>query len=156
MSADAKLTSSSETAEPIPALVPYDMNRLVSRLNQNLSAKLRRRRLTLQHWRVLVVLAGSHDGCTLSTLVERTMVPQSTLSRLVDRMERAGMVSRRPGRDDFRFIEIWLTPAGRTIHDQTLPLAAAEYQAAVSGFSADELTQLKGFFDRMRRNLAIE
>lgn len=42
---------------PLEELLPYLMNRLVNRLNRNLSARLRREGLTFQHWRVLLVLA---------------------------------------------------------------------------------------------------
>ncbi len=58
--------------EPAPLLddfLPYLMNRLVSRLNRNLDTKLRRQRLTFQHWRVLAVLTA-HDPSTVSALAE--------------------------------------------------------------------------------------
>ena len=52
-------------------LLPYLMNRLVSRLNQNLGERLRRRGHSFQEWRVLAVLAAD-DGITLSQLAEAT------------------------------------------------------------------------------------
>ena len=39
-------------------LLPYLMNRLVARLNQNLGEDLRKRGFTFQDWRVLAVLAS--------------------------------------------------------------------------------------------------
>src|SRR5690349_5606556 len=93
-------------APTLDDLVPYLMNRIVSRLNQNLTEKLRVRRLTFQHWRVLAALYRS-DGQTMSELVEWTVIPQSTLSRLIDRMAGARLLVRRHARRaDSRFIEV--------------------------------------------------
>jgi hypothetical protein len=77
-------------------LLPYLMNRLVARLNQNLGERLRRRGYSFQEWRVLAVLAA-HDGITLSQLADATVMPQPTVSRLVARLERRQFLRRRPG-----------------------------------------------------------
>jgi hypothetical protein len=87
-------------------LLPYLMNRLVARLNQNLGERLRRHGYSFQEWRVLAVLAG-HDGITLSQLADAAVIPQPTVSRLVARWrvgsffgaarERAIRASSRPG-----------------------------------------------------------
>jgi DNA-binding MarR family transcriptional regulator len=78
-------------------LLPYLMNRLVARLNQNLGERLRRRGYSFQEWRVLAVLAA-HDGITLSQLADATVMPQPTVSRLVARLERRQFLRRRPRR----------------------------------------------------------
>ena len=61
-------------------LLPYLMNLLVARLNQNLSERLRRRGYSFQEWRVLAVLAA-HDGITLSQLADATVIPQPRVNR---------------------------------------------------------------------------
>jgi DNA-binding MarR family transcriptional regulator len=144
---------------PVPTLdqlTPYLLNRVVSRLNQNLAEKLRAHRLTFQHWRVLAALYRA-DGQTLSELVEWTVVPQSTLSRLVDRMVAARLVLRRPARrEDSRFIEVWLSDKGRLVYEEIVPLALAEHETALAGFSAEEAARFSAALRRMMRNLGIE
>ncbi|MBX6369171.1 MAG: MarR family transcriptional regulator [Rhodospirillales bacterium] len=136
-------------------LIPYLMNRIVSRLNQNLAEKLRSRRLTFQHWRVLAALYRS-DGQTLSELVEWTVIPQSTLSRLVGRMAAARLVVRRPARRaDSRFVEVWLTDRGRDVYEDIVPLALGEHAAALEGLSAEEVRLLAAMLRRVMRNLGI-
>ena len=101
-------------------LLPYLMNRLVSRLNQNLGERLRRDGYSFQDWRILAVLAA-HDGITLSQLAEATVIPQPTVSRLVASLARRGLLRRRVRTGDSRFVEARITPRG----EDRLPQDAA-------------------------------
>jgi MarR family transcriptional regulator, organic hydroperoxide resistance regulator len=142
-------------APTLDALLPYLMNRVTSRLNQNLSERLRPRKLTFQHWRVLAVLYR-RDGLTLGALAEATVVPQSTLSRLVDRMVRDGLLARRAARQrDSRFVEVWLTQEGRRAYEAIVPLALAEHEAALRGFSAAETASVEAALRKMLANLGV-
>jgi DNA-binding MarR family transcriptional regulator len=136
-------------------LLPYLMNRLVARLNQNLSERLRRGGHSFQEWRILAVLAA-HDGITLSQLAEATVIPQPTVSRLVARLERRGFLRRRPGARDSRFIEARITPRGRAAYRKMLPLAVDEYHGAVAGFDQTETEQLRDATLRMIGNIGVE
>ena len=136
-------------------LLPYLMNRLVSRLNQNLSERLRQRGYTFQDWRVLAVLAA-HDGITLSQLAEATVIPQPTVSRLVARLERRGLLKRRVHTGDSRFIEARITPRGQAAYRRILPLAVDEYRGAVVGFDKAEAEWLRRATLRMIGNIGVE
>jgi MarR family transcriptional regulator, organic hydroperoxide resistance regulator len=136
-------------------LLPYLMNRLVGRLNQNLGERLRRRGHSFQDWRILAVLAA-HDGITLSQLAEATVIPQPTVSRLVARLERQKLLRRRPGARDARFIHAWITPRGRAAYRKMLPLAVEEYRGAVAGFGRAETEWLRRATLRMIGNIGVE
>ena len=136
-------------------LLPYLMNRLVSRLNQNLGERLRRRGHSFQDWRILAVLAA-HDGITLSQLAEATVIPQPTVSRLVARLERQKLLRRRPGARDARFIHAWITPRGRAAYRRMLPLAVDEYRGAIAGFDRAETEWLRRATLRMIGNIGVE
>jgi DNA-binding MarR family transcriptional regulator len=70
---------------------------------------------------VLLNLAEADDGrLRMRDLADRVMLSRSGLTRLVDRMASAGLVSRRPDPDDRRGTLACLTDAGR----QTLRRAA--------------------------------
>ena len=143
--------------EPLPLLddlLPYLMNRLVSRLNRNLDAKLRRRRLTFEHWRVLAVLTA-HDRSTVSVLAELAVIPQATLSRLLARMGERGLVRRSMSRRDSRLVEVRLTPKGRSLYEEIVPLAVEEYRAAVVGFRPQEIEWLMAAMRRMQGNVGL-
>ena len=135
-------------------LLPYLMNRLVARLNQNLADSLRKRGFTFQDWRVLAVLAA-HEGANLTQLAEATVIPQPSVSRLAANLARRGYVSRRNGAKDSRIVQLFITPKGRAIYDRMLPLALAEYRAAMKGFSADEYEKMRVSLMRMMTNRKV-
>ena len=135
-------------------LLPYLMNRLVARLNQNLADSLRKRGFTFQDWRVLAVLAA-HEGANLTQLAEATVIPQPSVSRLVAHLAKRGHVTRRNGQKDSRIVQLFITPKGRAVYDRMLPLAIAEYRAAMKGFSADEYEKMRVSLMRMMTNRKV-
>ncbi len=136
-------------------MLPYLMNRLVARLNQNLAEDLRKRGFTFQDWRVLAVLAA-HEGANLTELADATVIPQPSVSRLVANLARRGYVERQNGKRDSRIVHLYLTPAGRKIYDKMLPLAVDEYRAAMKGFTAREYEQLRATLLRMMKNRKVK
>jgi DNA-binding MarR family transcriptional regulator len=142
-------------APSLDDLLPYLMNRLVSRLNQNLGERLRRGGYSFQDWRILAVLAA-HDGITLSQLAEATVIPQPTVSRLVASLARRGLLRRKANARDSRFVEARLTPRGEAAYRKMLPLAVAEYRSAVVGFDKAEAEWLRRATLRMIGNVGVK
>lgn len=160
---DRQVTAGRRASPPRPPvrvrgleeMLPYLMNRLAGRLNQNLAGRLRRLGYSFQEWRVLAVLAA-RDGMTLSQLTEAAMLPQPTLSRLAARLERRGFLKRQASARDSRFVHARLTPRGRAAYRRMWHEAVAEYRAAVSGFDAAETAALMRAMRRMIGNVGIE
>jgi DNA-binding MarR family transcriptional regulator len=136
-------------------MLPYLMNRLVARLNQNLAEDLRKRGFTFQDWRVLAVLAV-HEGANLTELSEATVIPQPSVSRLVANLARRGYVERQNGKRDSRIVHLFLTPDGRKVYEKMRPLAVDEYRAAMKGFSAKEYDALRTALLRMMANRKVK
>jgi DNA-binding MarR family transcriptional regulator len=135
-------------------LLPYLMNRLIARMNQNLAEALRERGFTFQDWRVLAVLAA-HEGANLTELAEATVIPQPSVSRLVANLAKRGYIERENGATDSRVVHLHITTKGRNIYNKMLPLAVDEYRAATKGFSAKEYDQLRESLLRMMKNRKI-
>lgn len=142
--------SASAALVPLDERFPYLMNRLVGQLNHNLAQRLRRHGLTFQHWRVLLVLA-MRGPRRMNELVVETIIPQSTLSRLVMRMEAGGRVERLPDAADARSVVVALTPAGREAFDAVYHHAFAEYRRAAQVLSMEEEGK---FTETLRRMIA--
>jgi DNA-binding MarR family transcriptional regulator len=136
-------------------LLPYLMNRLVARLNQNLGEDLRKRGFTFQDWRVLAVLAA-HEGANLTELADATVIPQPSVSRLIANLAKRGYVERQNGKNDSRIVHLFLTPTGKKAYEKMLPLAVDEYRAAMKGFTAKEYDQLRGTLLRMMKNRRVK
>lgn len=136
-------------------MLPYLMNRLLARLNQNLSEDLRKRGFTFQDWRVLAVLAV-HEGANLTELAEATVIPQPSVSRLAANLAKRGYVARENGKMDSRNVHLFITPKGRAVYEKMRPLAVAEYRAAMKGFSAKEYEDLRSALLRMMKNRKVK
>jgi DNA-binding MarR family transcriptional regulator len=136
-------------------MLPYLMNRLIARMNQNLADDLRKRGFTFQDWRVLAVLAV-HEGANLTELAEATVIPQPSVSRLAANLAKRGYVARENGKRDSRNVHLFITPEGRAIYEKMRPLAVAEYRAAMKGFSAKEYGDLRAALLRMMRNRKVK
>jgi DNA-binding MarR family transcriptional regulator len=78
--------------------------------------------LTPEQWIVLVRL-WQRDGQSQSALSESTMRDRPTMSRIIDTMERGGLVQRCVDPKDGRSNEIRLTNAGKALQPKLVPLA---------------------------------
>jgi len=72
-----------------------------------------------------LVAESSETACRMKALGERTPMTQSAVSKVVDRLEKAGLLARHSCADDRRSLFLELTDAGRTLHQQ----AAVEHRA---------------------------
>ena len=122
--------------------LPYLVHRLGPMFEDGFSEEFRSAGLTLQTWRVLAVLLR-HGEQTVGALSELTSINVSTLSRLVGRMERAALVSRRRVGEDGRTVTVALRRKGRDRAARLAPQAEAYADRLTEGFSEAELRTLK-------------
>ena len=93
-------------------------------------------------------------GIKQAELASLLQVQPISLGRLIDRMEAAGWVERRPAPNDRRAIQLYLTPRSGPILDEMTAAAALTREAALSGFDADEREQFFRMLERVKANLA--
>lgn len=134
------------------SFVPYLLNRVTSLLNVDFQDALRARRLTIGQWRVLAFLT-ERDGLPVSDLAEFTVTDQTTLSRMIARMERRGLVKRRPRPGDNRYVEVYITAGGRALFAEILPIALDLRDRATAGIKAREMERLLITLNRILDNL---
>ena len=70
------------------------------------------RGISLRWYDVLAHLEDADDGLRMSEVANRILSSKSGLTRVIDRMEDAGLVRRERPPDDRRVINIFITPAG--------------------------------------------
>ena len=100
---------------------PYLLNRISHRYYQAIQAELRSVGLTLIQVRTIVVLAA-FDELTVKELCVHAIVKQPTMSRVLARMEKEGLVVRGNSTMDQRVRLVRLTEAGRRVFDQIWPV----------------------------------
>lgn len=93
--------------------------------------------LTFARYEALVLLTFSRAGeLPLSKIGERLMVHPTSVTNTVDRLERAGLVARRPNPLDGRGVLAAITDRGRQVVEQaTRELVAVEF--GLEGYGAD-------------------
>ncbi|NND55015.1 MAG: winged helix-turn-helix transcriptional regulator [Gammaproteobacteria bacterium] len=138
---------------PVPLeMLPYLMNRVTSRANQLWVKTLREHGLTIGRWQVLSVL-WRFDGSRIGTIADLSGGEQPAVSRVIDQMERDGLVSRRPSLQDSRAVEVWITGRGRSIYENLLPEADGFVQGMLRNLDNDEIRQLSKLLERIFSDL---
>lgn len=135
--------------------MPYQLYRVVNLLNNRLLARLRSIGISASQWRVLSVLR-SHGTLTITNIIEYTLMEQSTVSRVIDQLEREGFARRRTVSEDLRKIEVTLTDRGVAAFEQILPSARRHEKIAMEGFSPREITTLRNYLLRLENNITID
>ncbi|HJV41526.1 MarR family winged helix-turn-helix transcriptional regulator [Caulobacter sp.] len=77
--------------------------------------------LTYPQYLVLSVL-GENGSQTIGGVAARLDLESSTVTPLVKRLEAAGLVERRRGREDERKVEVTMTPAGQALLERSVCL----------------------------------
>ena len=107
-----------------------------------LDGLLRQYGLTFARYEALVLLAFSRRGALpLRVIGERLMVHPTSVTNTVDRLERDGLVRRRPNPRDGRGILAEITPSGREVMTRaTADLMAARF--GMAGYDPPELGEI--------------
>ncbi|MEV0650640.1 MarR family transcriptional regulator [Phytomonospora sp. NPDC050363] len=115
-----------------------DLVALHGRVEQRLAAVLlRQHSLGLSEYRALCHLAKSADGeLRMQELAELTGLNQSSVTRLVHRLEKAGLARRTHCAQDRRGVYTEITPDGRELQARALPVYSEELSLALDESAA--------------------
>jgi DNA-binding MarR family transcriptional regulator len=103
-------------------------------------------------WYFLRVL-WERDGLTQRELSDCAGTTEPTTLLALRSMERGGLITRVPGRDDRRKSYIYLTASARRLKNKLLPEAKLVNTIATDGFTEAEISLLIDLLARMRKNL---
>jgi len=93
------------------------------------------------------------DGLTQAQLSDMMLVNPANITSLVDRMEKARLVTRTPASDDRRYNIIVLTPYGKKLLSRIEPLYAKEVQRIMDVLLEAEQKRLIGMLEKIRSNI---
>jgi DNA-binding MarR family transcriptional regulator len=123
---DAARTDPAGAAEPalkLEAFLPYRLNVLASLVSEALSRVYAERYgIGVPEWRVLVTL-GEYKTMTAKAIGAHSHMHKTKVSRAVALLERRKLVGRRANREDKREALLSLTPAGRAMYEELVPIA---------------------------------
>ena len=134
--------------------LPYLVNRLGGALVATMiETTLAAFDLTIDMWRLLSVL--SYRGTQRQVdLVDMTSIEASIVSRLVTRLVRRGLVTRRRSETSNREVVIELTAKGRAQVERIIPDAHKLERIAAAGVPAKDMAVVKRSLHRMYENIS--
>lgn len=139
----------------LDAFIPYMLNQVFSQMNVNMRHVLRPFGVSIHQWRVLCLLKLRGE-ISVGEIVDSTVMGQSTVSRVLDQLERDGHAVRRPQPKNNRVILVTLTDEGEAAIDQIFPAAISVHDGAINRFEPDEQQKLFSLLHRMLANLRQE
>lgn len=101
----------------------------------------------------LILHLGDEDGLTVSELGRRCRLENSTMTPLVDELERHGFVARRRAPEDRRVVRLYLTPEGRTLEPRLRSLFLGLQDVAMADISENDLLTFQRVLSSMLKNL---
>ena len=107
----------------------YLLSRASGRYNAEMEKALKSLGLDQGRWRVLIVLCEV-DQLGTAQIADTIVYKLSTTTRIVQRLQHAGLVSSRPSSSDARVTSVSITPAGRALVDRSRVIARNVYRAA--------------------------
>ena len=129
----------------------HDVARLLRREFDRRAGRLG---LTRAQWSVIAHLRRRGEGINQAALAELVEIAPITLARLLDRMEAAGWIERRPDPVDRRARRLFLTERARAEFGGMRAMAREVRAKALAGFSAEEVAALMEALERIKANLA--
>jgi DNA-binding MarR family transcriptional regulator len=133
--------------------LPFDISETARLIRREFDRRATLSGATRAQWRVLVRLTRLGNGAKQIELAEALDVEPISLSRMVDRLEQAGLVERRPDENDRRAWRVHLTEKSGPIIRKLQALGEQFQSDAIAGLSQAELATTQRVLEKIRHNL---
>jgi len=126
-----------------------DISRLIRRTFDQRAKEIG---VTRPQWRVLTWLKR-HEGINQSALADKLELDAMTLCRMVDRLQDAKLVERRPDPADRRAWQLFMTSKGWALSNQLEPIGEQLLQDALANMPELDREHLQMLLELFRSNL---
>ncbi|MEW6113879.1 MAG: MarR family transcriptional regulator [Thermodesulfobacteriota bacterium] len=109
--------------------------------------------VTLEQWGILNRLTES-EGIHQTVLAERVLKDRHNITRILNLLEKAGLVRREADPTDKRCQRVFLTDNGKEVQAALLPVAIGVLGQAFDGLSQEDLVQMTRILGRIIENLS--
>ncbi len=130
----------------------YNLVRTASTYMDEMEKTLKLYRLDTMKWRILMLLHDKSPS-SVSELARRSVTKMPTLTRVLIRMEKEGLIMRQTQAIDKRVVQVTMTSqAMQTLHT-VQAIGQKLFERTLEGFSPLEVRQFTQTLKRMRSNL---
>jgi len=126
-----------------------DISRLIRRTFDKRAKEIG---VTRPQWRVLAWLMR-HEGISQSALADKLELDAMTLCRMVDRLQDAKLVERRPDPADRRAWRLFMSAKGLALSDQLAPIGEQLLEDALADMPSQDRERLHVLLELLRSNL---
>lgn len=106
--------------------------------------------LSSSQYNVLRILRGAKEGLACGQIAERMVSRDPDITRLLDRMEARGLISRARDEQDRRVVKAAITGKGLSLLDELQPLVLDYHRRQFAGFGEKKLKQLIEWMEQLR------
>jgi DNA-binding MarR family transcriptional regulator len=144
-------TARQKSSTSLPQEAYVALARTETALNDGLDKVLGPRELSLPQYNVLRILRGAgKDGLCRNEIAQRIITRMPDVTRLLDRMEAAGLVSRVRSTEDRRLVNTTLTKHGRDLVDDLDTEINQAHKAQLGHLKDAELRTLIDLLNKAR------
>ena len=93
------------------------------------------------------------EGLTQTELAERMKITPATMTKMLQRMEKAGFIQRKVDAEDQRISRVYLTEAGHMVQKDVEAVFRRTEEETFGNFTLEEQVLLRRFLLQMRENL---
>jgi len=134
--------------------LPFRLSVLGNRVTRAVARVYAKRfQLSAPEWRTMAVL-GRYGAMPAHGVIEHTAMDKVRVSRAVARLLASGRITRRADASDRRRVILDLTPAGRGVYTQIVPLALAVESELITDLTPDERKVLEGVMRKLEARTA--
>ncbi len=99
----------------------------------------------------VVATLGNTSGLSMGDLGEKTLITKGTLTGIVDRLEKKGLVQRQVPPENRRSVIVDLTLEGKTLFEQVFPAHIADMRQHLEAIDPSELELLRVLLSRLQQ-----
>jgi len=146
--------STYQPRKSVGALLSRVRVEMLTTLDRELEADRRLAPLELSAAQFIVIanLATADGPVSASDLCKGISYDAGAMTRMLDRLESKGLISRNRSAHDRRLMHLELTEEGRAAYPRMREISLSVANRFLRGFSKSEARQLEGFLSRMLEN----
>lgn len=99
----------------------------------------------------VIATLGNTQGLSMGNIGEKTLITKGTLTGVVDRLEKKGIVTREIPPENRRSVIVRLTPAGDELFRQVFPIHVADIHQHLETVDASEMELMQVLFKRLQQ-----
>jgi len=111
--------------------------------------------VTPEQWTVLSSL-WEDEGLNQTLLAEKTLKDRHNMTRILNLLEKGGLVRREPDSGDRRCQRVYLTEAGRALKPKLVRIATDFLQKALTGMNQEDVDSMKRILGQILNNLGSD